>query len=113
MPTIANPLADFASTAMQSAARFTRVSMDGAERAFGIQLQYAKASVSKATADARAMAHAKDVQELLALRTRMAESSLETFMGFSRSLYEAASETQSEFSKLAESVGQAAQSRKK
>jgi hypothetical protein len=45
---------------------------------------------------------AKDVQELLALRTRMAESALESLMGFSRSIYEVASEAQSEFGKLAE-----------
>jgi phasin family protein len=102
MPTLANPLADIAAATMESAARFTRISMDGAERALSVQLQFAKGNLTKATSGALAMAHAKDVQELLALRTKMAESSLETLMGFSRSLYEVASETQSEFSKLAE-----------
>jgi len=42
------------------------------------------------------------VQELMALRTRMAENVLENIMGYSRSLYEVASEAQSELSKLAE-----------
>jgi phasin family protein len=102
MPTTANPLADIAATTMDSATRFTRISMDGAERAIGLQLEYAKGSLSNATSDALAIAHAKDVQQLLALRTKMAESALESLMGFSRGIYEVASETQSEFSKLAE-----------
>jgi type IV secretory pathway TrbL component len=44
----------------------------------------------------------KDVQELLALRTRIAENTLENLMGYSRSLYEVASEAQTEYSRLAE-----------
>ena len=102
MPITANPLADIAATTMDSATRFARISMDGAERAIGVQMEYAKGALNQATADALAIAHAKDVQELLALRAKMAESALETLMGFSRSLYEAAAETQSEFGKLAE-----------
>src|SRR5205085_11011619 len=48
------------------------------------------------------VAQARDVQELLALRTRIAENTLENILGFSRSLYEVASEAQSEYSRLAE-----------
>ncbi len=102
MPTTANPLADIAASTMDSATRFTRISMDGAERAIGLQLEFAKAALNHATVDALALAHAKDVQELLTLRAKMAESSLESLVGYSRSLYEVASATQSEFSKLAE-----------
>jgi len=102
MPNTANPIADIASTTMESAARFTRISMDGAERALSLQLEFAKVALNKATADALAIAHAKDVQELIALRTKMAEASLESLMGYSRSLYEVASETQTEFGKFAE-----------
>jgi phasin family protein len=119
MPTTANPLAAIATT-MDSATRFTRISMDGAERAIGLQLDFAKGALVRATANARAMSHAKDVQELLALRAKMAEAAMENFMGFSRSFYAVAADTQSKFSKLAEervssfqqavteSVGQAA-----
>jgi len=102
MPTPANPLADITGATMESAARFTRISMDSAERAFGVQLEFVKGAVTKATADARALSNAKDIQEVLALRTRMAESTLESLMGYSRSLYEVASEAQSELGKLAE-----------
>jgi phasin family protein len=102
MPTPANPFADIANATMESAARFTKISMDGAERAIGLQLEFARGALNRATTDALAIAHAKDVQQLLALRTKMAENTLEGLMGYSRSLYEVASETQSEFGKLAE-----------
>lgn len=102
MPTIANPLADITSATVESAARFTKISMDSAERAINVQLEFAKGTLTQATEDARAIAQAKDVQELLALRTRMAENALESLMGFSRSFYEVAAEAQSEFGKLAE-----------
>lgn len=102
MTTTANPLSQITNAAVDSAARVTRISMDSAERAIAVNLQYAKGALDKATHDARAVAKAKDVQELLAIRTRIAESTLENMMGFSRSLYEIAAEAQSEFGKLAE-----------
>ena len=48
------------------------------------------------------MSQVKDVQGLLALPTRLAETALENLMGYSRSLYEVASDAQSEYSRLAE-----------
>jgi phasin family protein len=100
--TSANPLSDISSATVDAAARLAKVSMDSTERAFAVQLEYAKGALSQATLTAKALAGAKDVQELMALRSRIAENALENLMGYSRSLYEVASEAQSEFSKLAE-----------
>ena len=102
MPTVANPLAEISSASVDTAARLTRISMDSTERVIALQLDFAKASLAQATKAARAMAGAKDVQELIAARTRNAESAVERFMGYSRSLYEISSEAQSQLSKLAE-----------
>jgi phasin family protein len=102
MPTAVNPLADVASRAVDSAARITRISMDSAERTVAVQLEYAKGALTQATLNARAVSQAKDVQELFGLRARIAENTLENLMGYSRSLYEVASEAQSELGKLAE-----------
>lgn len=102
MPTTANPLSEISSVTVDTAARLSRISMDSAERVIALQLDYAKSSLEQATKAVRAVAGAKDVQELLALRTRTAESAVEKLMGYSRSLYEVASDAQSEFSKLAE-----------
>lgn len=102
MATVANPLSELSSATVDTATRFTRISMDSTERALAVQLEYAKGALSQASLNAKALAGARDVQELLALRTRIAENMLENMMGYSRSLYEVASEAQSELSKLAE-----------
>ena len=97
-----NPVSELGRAAVESAARATRISMDSAERTLNVQLEYAKGAVKQATLNVRAVTQAKDVQELLALRTRIAENTVENLMGYSRSLYEVASEAQSEYSRLAE-----------
>ena len=100
--TTASPITELSRAALDSAARATRISMDGAERAIAVQLEYTTGAFAQAALTARAVAKARDVQELLSLRTRIAENAVENLMGYSRSLYEAASEAQSEYSRLAE-----------
>jgi len=97
-----NPLSQFAAASLEAAARITRISMDSAERTIAIQLEYAKGAVKQATLTAQAYAQVKDVNQLVGLRARIAENALENTMGYSRSLYEVASEAQTEFSRLAE-----------
>src|SRR5258708_5763668 len=102
MPTVANPFSEITAATVDSATKLTRISMDSAERVIALQLDFAKTSLEQATRSARALAGAKDVQELLAMRTKSAESAVERLMGYSRSLYEISSEAQSQLSKLAE-----------
>lgn len=102
MPTVANPFSEITAVTVDSATKLTKISMDSAERVIALQLDFAKASLEQATRSAKALAGAKDVQALLAVRTRNAESAVERLMGYSRSLYEISSEAQSQFSKLAE-----------
>jgi phasin family protein len=49
-----------------------------------------------------AVASVKDVQDLIALRTKFAEAGVQTAVGYSRHLYELATEAQAEYSALAE-----------
>jgi phasin family protein len=102
MPAVANPLSEMTAAAVESAAKLTQISMDSAERAIALQLDFAKASLDQSARTAKALAGAKDVQELLAVRARNAESAVERLMGYSRSLYEISSDAQSRISKLAE-----------
>jgi len=102
MATVANPLSEISSATVDAATRFTRISMDSTERAIAVQLEYAKGALSQASINAKALAAARDMQELMALRARIAENTLENLMGYSRSLYEVASEAQAEMSRLAE-----------
>jgi phasin family protein len=102
MTTFANPLSEIGRKSVETAVQATRISMDSAERVINVQLEYAKGAIQQATLNARAASQAKDVQELLSLRSRIAENALENLMGYSRSLYEVASTAQSEYSRLAE-----------
>jgi phasin family protein len=96
------PITELSAATVDAAARLTRISIDSAERAINIQLEYAKGALKQATLTAQAVSQVKDVPQLIALRTRIAENAVENMMGYSRSLYEVASEAQAEFSKLAE-----------
>jgi phasin family protein len=102
MPTVANPLSEMTAATVESAAKLTHISMDSAERVIALQLDFAKASLDQTARTAKALAGAKDVQELLAVRARNAESAVERLMGYSRSLYEISSDAQGRISKLAE-----------
>jgi phasin family protein len=97
-----NPFSEMSRAGFDAAARLSRISVDNAERVISLQLQYAKGTIEQASATAKAASGAKDVQELLEVRTRSAENAVEWLMNYSRSVYEVASETQSELSKLAE-----------
>jgi phasin family protein len=104
MNVTANPFSELGRSALDTAARLTRISMDNTERVISLQLQYAKGSLEQATATARAARGARNVQELLAVRKRSADNAVEWLMNYSRSFYEVAAETQSELSKLAATV---------
>jgi phasin family protein len=100
--TTANPFAEISRSSFEAASRLTRISLDSAERMLAIQLEYAKGAVTQATLTARAVSQVQDVEQLMKVRSRLAENGLENLVGYSRSLYEVASDAQSELSKLAE-----------
>ena len=98
----ANPVSELGRVTVEAATKAARISMDSAERTMTVQLEYAKGALSQVSLNARALAQVKDVQELLAVRTRIAENTLENMMGYGRSLYEVAATAQAEYSRLAE-----------
>lgn len=102
MATAFAPLSDIGRSTVDVAAKVAKIQMDSVERALVVQLEYAKGSVAQATVNARALAAAKDVQQLLSLPTRIAENALENMIGYSRSLYEVASDAQGQYSRIAE-----------
>ncbi|HZZ95316.1 MAG TPA: phasin family protein [Usitatibacter sp.] len=102
MATTTNPMSEITSATVEAAAKFTRISMDSAERTLAVQLEYARGAIAQATLNAKAVTQAKDLAELTQLRSRIAENALENLMGYSRSLYEVGAEAQAELSKLAE-----------
>ncbi len=88
--------------AVDAAARLSRVSLANAERVMALQIEFVKGTLDQATRAVRESAGVSDVQQLLALRTKSAESAVERLVEYSRNLYEISSEAQSQFSKFAE-----------
>src|SRR5512132_3046023 len=88
MATTTNPISDITSATVEAATRFTKISMDSAERTMAVQLEYARGAITQATLNAKALSQAKDLNELAQLRSRIAENALENMVGYSRSLYE-------------------------
>ena len=73
-----------------------------AERIAALNLNTARAVLEDTVASAKALMAAKDVQELLALQSSLAQPVVEKAVAYSRSIYEIASQTQEEVSKLFE-----------
>ena len=84
------------------ATKFASVAIENAEKLFNLNLTAAKAVLAQSIEGAQAVATVKDVQELLSLRAKLAELSVQSALGYSRTLYELSSEAQTEFSALAE-----------
>ena len=102
MAALNTPLSDIGRSTVDVAAQVAKISMDSVERTLAVQLEYTRGALTQATVNARALAAVKDVQALVALPSRLAENALENLVGYSRSLYEVASEAQTRYSRLAE-----------
>ncbi|MBL8490525.1 MAG: phasin family protein [Rhodocyclaceae bacterium] len=74
-----------------------------AERLAALNLNTARAILEDGVANAKAMLGAKDVQEFLSLQASLAQPAIEKAVAYSKSVYEIASQTQEEFSKVLES----------
>ena len=75
----------------------------GVEKFMELNLQVAKTSLEEASEHAKAVLAVKDAQELLALQASLLQPAAEKAAAYSRHLYDIASGTGAEVSKLAES----------
>ena len=72
------------------------------ERLAALNLNVARSFLADGVANAKALFAAKDPQQLVALQSTLAQPAVEKFVTYSRSVYEIASETQDEVSKVVE-----------
>src|SRR3990167_7358081 len=68
-----------------------------------------KAAFEDSIANARALAGAKDVQELVNLQSTFAQPAIEKAIAYSKSVYEVATQTNSEFNKVAKQATEIAE----
>jgi phasin family protein len=82
--------------------QFAKASFDAAERVMALNLDASRAAFADVSKNAKALAEARDVQEVVALRAKWAEAGAEKAVGYSKSLYEVAQQTQAEISEIFE-----------
>ena len=96
--------AEFNKTNVAQATKFAALSLESAEKLVKFNLAATKAAIAQSVEGAQAASAVKDVQDLLALRTKLAEAQVQHAMGYSRHLYEIATEAQAGYSALAEEM---------
>src|SRR5256885_16967560 len=94
--------ADINKVGYDNAVRIASLSLDKAERFTKLNLQAAKVALEQGVFTANAVAGIKDVQELAAVRAKLTEAGMQNALGYSRGVYQIASEAQVDFSELAE-----------
>lgn len=73
-----------------------------AERLAALNLNTARTLLEEAVSNAKTLLGAKDAQELLTIQSSLAQPAVEKVVAYSRSIYEIASQTQEELSKVFE-----------
>ena len=84
---------------------------EGVEKLIELNLEVAKSAISEAAQTTKAALSVKDAQELLALQASLLQPAAEKVAAYNRYVYEIASSTGAEVSRVAEATGAEAQAR--
>ena len=87
---------------LDAAMRFAGVALQSVEKLVDLQMQTAKAALADSADSVRALAAVKDPKDLVALRDRMLQPTLEKASAYARNVYDVAVSAQSEINKLVE-----------
>jgi phasin family protein len=98
----AEPFAELNKVNVAHATKLAALSMESAEKLFKLNLTATKAAFAHGVANVQAAASVKDMQELLALRSKFTESGVQDAVGYSRTLYALASQAQADYTALSE-----------
>jgi phasin family protein len=101
--------ADIGKTNYANAIKLAALSLENAEKIVKLNMNTAKLALAQGVENAQAVASVKDVQELMALRSKLTESGVQTATGYSKTLYELATEAQAEYTAFAEEAWSAYQ----
>lgn len=92
----------FNQKALNAALDLAALSFSNAERFLDMHIEAVKGSLEESAETFKALSSAKDPQELLALRSRLLETSVERASSYARTVYELVAEAQAETSELIE-----------
>ena len=102
MFTAPEQFADVNKSTIDAALKFAKVSFDAAERLVGLQLAVGRDALSEGAKNASLFAEVRDVQDMAALRGKVAETSTDKWTNYSKAMYEVAQQTQAQWSNLFE-----------
>ena len=94
--------ADFNKSSVDQATKLANAAFVGLEQLLNLNLSAAKSSFDVSTKNFKALSEITDVQDLVAFRTKVTESGVESALSYSRDAYEIVSGTGSEVTKLVE-----------
>jgi phasin family protein len=94
--------AEFSKTNVAQATKFAALSLQNTEKFVALGLGATKAAIAQSVEGVQAVASVKDVQDLIAVRTKLAEAQVQQAVGYSRQMYELATEAQAGYTALAE-----------
>ncbi len=94
--------ADFNKSSVDQATKLANASFVGIEQLVNLNLSTAKSAFDTATKNYKSLSEITDVQDLVAFRTKISESGVDSALSYSRDAYEIVSGTQSEVSKIVE-----------
>lgn len=87
---------------METALRFAGVALEGTERLIDLQLKTAKSALADGMQNARTLASVRDLEQLAALKDTVVQPTFEKATAYAKQIYDVATETQAEVSKLVE-----------
>ncbi len=94
--------AELNKVSVANATRLAALSIENTEKLFKLNVSAAKAVFAQGVQNAQAVAGVKDIQDLFALRAKVAEENVQAAVGYGRTLYALASEAQGDYTALAE-----------
>ena len=87
---------------LDAAVRFAGIALEGAERMLEVQLKAAKSAFADGVQQAKALSEIKDIKDLTQLNTTLGQPAIEKATSYAKSVYDVATATQTEISKLLE-----------
>jgi phasin family protein len=95
-------LAAWNQAAYEAAMSYARASLASAEQLLTLNLDTARATLDQAAKATRDLMSSNDPQQLMALRTQLAQTNMQQAAAYAQSVYEIVSQTQSHLGKLFE-----------
>ena len=99
---IPEQLTAWSKTNLDTAVRFAGIALEGAERLLEVQLKAAKSAFADGVQQAKTLTEVKDPQEFAQFKNTLLQPNLENATAYVKDVYDVATATQTEISKLVE-----------